>query len=387
MNGSIAIVCGAGIVSGKEIMALELGQGLRDAGAEVHFVTARWGNGEFGRRTEGLGFPTHRLWLGFISATLRFDTIWMTADQLRRWPALVTSYVKLLRHLRPAKVIHTNWHHVLLLWPFLRPERDIYWSHEVFGNKPQYRRLFRALANRICCFVAVSHAAAQSLVELGVTQDKVVVIHNGITDPAAGERPVGKEGQLKIGIAGQVGYWKGHEDLLNAFHTVAERFPDAQLHIFGKGTTDYEALLRKRAVELGINRNLVWRGFIKSPSAIYHDLSVIAIPSRCVESFGLTALEAAFFSIPVVASRLGGLREIVEDGVTGYLFESGDVTSLAHYVIRLLGDDKLRQIMGKNARNRAIKLFSRERFVRNFCESLQIKTPRLRKDVEFNHSN
>src|SRR5947207_9555590 len=148
----VAIVCGAGIVSGKEVMALELGEGLREAGFEIHFITSRWGNGEFRRRSHAAGFSTHIMRLGFISASLSLECLRMTAHQLLFWPTLLRSYKRFLKNVRPAKVIHTNWHHVLLLWPLLRSHRDIYWSHEVFADKPQYRRLFCALANRISCF-------------------------------------------------------------------------------------------------------------------------------------------------------------------------------------------------------------------------------------------
>src|SRR5438045_3645449 len=110
----VAIICGAGIVSGKEIMALELGKGLREAGIEIHFVTSRWGNGDFARRTIATKFPTHRMWLGYISTTLRWSEIRMTLDQLRRWPSFVIAYLRFLREVRPEKVIHTNWHHLLL---------------------------------------------------------------------------------------------------------------------------------------------------------------------------------------------------------------------------------------------------------------------------------
>jgi hypothetical protein len=118
MQQKIAIVCGAGIVSGKEIMAIELAEGLRAAGVEVHFLTSRWGSGDFARRTTTLGFRTHRLWLGFVSATFRFDAIWMTVDQLRHWPALLRGYRHYLHAEQPNKIIHTNWHHVLLVGLF-----------------------------------------------------------------------------------------------------------------------------------------------------------------------------------------------------------------------------------------------------------------------------
>src|SRR5439155_1208303 len=205
----VAIICGAGIVSGKEIMALELAEGLRDKDCAVELITSFWGNGEFRRRSHAAGFPTHIMRLGFISATLNLECLRMTAHQLLFWPSLVRSYRRFLKTVRPAKVIHTNWHHVLLLWPFLRSTRDIYWSHEVIPNKSEYRRLFTGLANRAIDFIAVSSAAGSSLVELGVPDSQVHVIYNGIADPAGASTQVDfTDSDSIIGIVGQVGAWK-----------------------------------------------------------------------------------------------------------------------------------------------------------------------------------
>src|SRR5579862_8665972 len=123
----IAIVCAAGIVSGKEIMALELGEGLRARGCDVSYVTSLWGDGDFSARLQILAVPFHRMRLGFISATLNRACLWMTADQLWRWPKLLADYQGFLRSAKPQHVIHTNWHHLLLLWPLLRPTRDLFW--------------------------------------------------------------------------------------------------------------------------------------------------------------------------------------------------------------------------------------------------------------------
>src|SRR6266404_2032823 len=112
---NIAIVCGAGIVSGKEIMALELISGLREQGYVVDVVTSSWGSGEFRRRCEKSGFRTHVMRLGFISATLNWESLYMTAHQALHWPGLVISYWRFLKRSQPRRIIHTNWHHLLLL--------------------------------------------------------------------------------------------------------------------------------------------------------------------------------------------------------------------------------------------------------------------------------
>src|SRR5207248_2297656 len=120
----------------------------------------------------------HPMRLGYISATPRFNELRMTADQLIHVPALYYSYRRFLRTISPDKVIHTNWQHLLLLLPFLKPGRDLFWVHEVMPNKAQYRKLFAMLSRRLSCFVGASKAVAQSILQLGVVTDQVVVIYN-----------------------------------------------------------------------------------------------------------------------------------------------------------------------------------------------------------------
>jgi glycosyltransferase involved in cell wall biosynthesis len=367
----IGMVCAAGIVSGKEIMALELANGLREAGYEVSFVTSRWGSSDFVRRTEGMGCATYRLWLGFISATLGFDSIWMTLDQLLHWPSLLWRYRAFLRKVKPVKIIHTNWQHALLLWPFLQPGRDIFWLHEVIPNKSQYRRLFRKLIGRIGCIVAVSRAAAQSIINLGIPPEKVRVVYNGIADPSSGSARKPRGVDQIIAIVGQIGLWKGHEDLLKAFRGIVAENPAVQLHVFGKGSFDYESFLRQRSAELGLSDNVVWRGFVDNRSEIYSAISILIVPSRSEDPLPTSAIEASFFGIPVIASRRGGLPEIVEDGVTGFIYEPDDTAALTGHIKSLLADASRSDTMAAEGRDRAITLFSRDRFVRDFEELLK----------------
>ena len=98
-----AIVCGGPPIGGKEIMALELGEGLRSNGHAVEFVTSHWTNGDFQARLQTLGLPSHQVWFGFISATMRLDSVAMTAHQLCRWPHLLAGYYRFLCRFAPNK--------------------------------------------------------------------------------------------------------------------------------------------------------------------------------------------------------------------------------------------------------------------------------------------
>jgi glycosyltransferase involved in cell wall biosynthesis len=375
MSERVAIVCGAGIVSGKEIMALELGQGLRDQGTQVKYVSAWWGNGEFRDRLRQRGFKNHILRLGFISATLTFPAIRMTLHQLIHWPGLLIGYARFLRSFRPDKVVQTNWHHALLLLPLLKPKRDIYWSHEIPGNNPLLRIAFRAIATRIHCLVAVSEASAAALRRLGIAESKIRVVYNGIVDVVYTDSREPKHSGARIGIVGQVGAWKGHDDLLDAFARVVTTYPQAELHIFGKGAADYEEYLRERCIQFDIESMVSWHGFVAEQKEIYSHFDICVVPSRVEDPLPTVAIEAALAGLPVVASRRGGLPEIVEDGVTGLLFDAGDIKQLASCLTRTISNVDSAAVMGNRGRIRAREKFNRQRFIRDFSEILSEPSP------------
>src|SRR5215831_14440491 len=154
----IVIVCGAGYVGGKEMMALELGEGLAHRSVPVSYITSFWHNGDFADRLRRLHLPFRALPIGFFSATLTKECLRMTAEQMWHWPGLLWGYSRILRLQRPAKIIHTNWLHLLLLLPFLSPDRDLFWVHEQIPNLPQYRLVFGWFERRLACFACVSRS-------------------------------------------------------------------------------------------------------------------------------------------------------------------------------------------------------------------------------------
>jgi glycosyltransferase involved in cell wall biosynthesis len=299
----------------------------------------------------------------------------MTGEQVLRWPDLLWEYAGVLRRRQPVKIVHTNWHHLLLLLPFLRPDRDLFWLHECIPDLPQYRRVFGWLERRLGCFVCVSHAVARSLRQIGIQEDHIRVIHNGLKDPAASAglcQP--PDGRFRIGIAGQVGAWKGHEDLLEAFASVHQNHPEAELHIFGTGDAAYIAQLKQRSAELAVADCIRWYDFVSDRNLIYTNLDVCVVPSRSQDPLPTTAIEAGFFRVPIIATRRGGLPEIVEHEANGLLVEAERPAELAGALCRLIEQPSFRQSLATNARQHAIEHFGEERFLREFLTLLNSGT-------------
>lgn len=135
----------------------------------------------------------------------------------------------------------------------------------------------------------------------------------------------------------------------------------AQLAVFydGRLSTNYQEYLDRRARELGVDRSIEFTGALPQSELpnLYRRASVLVNPSFS-ESFGMSLVEAMATRKPVVATRVGGMKEIVEDGRTGFLVEQGDAAGIARAVIRVLSDSSLAAEMGRRGRQRALARFS-----------------------------
>ncbi len=147
---------------------------------------------------------------------------------------------------------------------------------------------------------------------------------------------------------------KGVDLLLHAFHAVVRRCPAARLVVVGDG--ELELYLQRVARHLGLSARVEFAGWRTGPALVelYRGAQAVVVPSL-YEPFGIVALEAMACARPVVASRTGGLEEIIDDGVEGYLVEVGDRMRLAGRLARLLRDEGLRARMGEAARARACR--------------------------------
>jgi glycosyltransferase involved in cell wall biosynthesis len=151
---------------------------------------------------------------------------------------------------------------------------------------------------------------------------------------------------------------KGIDDFLEAAHLVVGRRSDVRFAIVGEGDTrpDYA----RRAIELGLERHVTWTGLVEDPynEGVYAAADVICQVSRWQEAFGCTIAEAMMFERPLVATRVGGIPELVCDSVSGFLAAPGDATAIAEHILALVADAELRRTMGECGRTFAVKHFN-----------------------------
>jgi len=188
------------------------------------------------------------------------------------------------------------------------------------------------------------------------------VIHNSLIMPVLQPKPLPMDAPRLLCV-GRVVVDKGFDLALKAFASVARNFPDSRMIIAGDGPALPD--LRKCAAEMDLQDSVEFTGWVdpdKIPCLI-NKASMVIIPSRWREPFGLIALQAAQMARPVVAADVGGLPEVVAHGQTGLLVENENSEALSEAVSFLLTNPDIAIRMGLSAQLRAKKLFSWDRFV------------------------
>jgi glycosyltransferase involved in cell wall biosynthesis len=220
----------------------------------------------------------------------------------------------------------------------------------------------RCLYNRrVDAVVAISQTIADELIASGVQRKNIRVIHSGI-DPCRFAGVVGGERRISgvpvIGTAAVLEERKGHRTLLHAARMLKEQGHRFKLALAGDGSLKNS--LRAMIEALDLTQEVTLRGFIADVPEFLAGLDLFVMPSL-YEGLGVAALEAMAAGKAVVASRVGGLAEIVFDCETGLLVPPGDVEGLARAVAKLLSDENLRTAFGRRGAERVRQSFTLER--------------------------
>jgi glycosyltransferase involved in cell wall biosynthesis len=165
---------------------------------------------------------------------------------------------------------------------------------------------------------------------------------------------------------------KGILDLLTAARLVTSHNPNVHFVIVGDGPFREE--YARRAIELGLREHVTWTGLVDDPftAGVYDAAEVVCQASRWEEVFGWVIAEAMAYRKPVIATRVGGIPELVMDEDSGFLIERGDVEKLAEKVLSLIQDPTRRQSMGIAGRRIVEAKFDLQRNVAQLLEAYEI---------------
>jgi glycosyltransferase involved in cell wall biosynthesis len=335
-------------IGGAEQHLLALLPALRERGIDARFLSLDAGGDadRFHRALDARGIPFTRIACG--------------ADVS---PQLARDFVRAMRAERP-DLVHTHMVHAdvygsvaahLTRTPFLstRHNDDRY----LLGP---FRYVDRAFMRGVRRIIAISDAVREFHVRAGLPPEKLVTIHYGLDEapqapsevtPATARVPDGAP--LVVSVARLIEQ-KDHATLLRAFARVHAQRPDAHLALLGWGRLEHVIRAEVDELELGDSVHLLGR---VEPRDWLARADLFAHTPRW-EGFGIVLLEAMLSGLPVVATRVSAIPEIVVDGATGDLVTAGDERAVAERVLALLADAGKRRAYGEAGLRRAREQFS-----------------------------
>ena len=233
-----------------------------------------------------------------------------------------------------------------------------------------FRYVDRFFARRARRLIAISDAVRLFLERAGHDPRKLITIRYGLDElpptpssPTPDEAGIPGEAQLALAV-GRLIEQKDHETLLLAFASVLAEHPDARLAILGGGPLEAET--RALAESLGIGDSVSMPG--RTEIRDWLERADVFVHTSRWEGFGIVLLEAMLAGLPIVATAVSAVPEVVEDGATGALVPAGDVDGVARELAALLADPGLRRQLGEAGRERARTEFSVARMAERTIE-------------------
>jgi glycosyltransferase involved in cell wall biosynthesis len=257
------------------------------------------------------------------------------------------------------------------------PRRPILFT-EHGRHQPDYPRPKRMMANRLLLsrrdrVVGVGASVRQALItNEGIPARRVGVLYNGIdvdafsatVDRAAARRELGaRPGEFVLLQVARLDYLKDHATAVRTLARVVAQVPQARLVLVGDGPEQPAVEGQVRALKL--DDKVRFLGLRKDVSRLLHGADAFLLTSVS-EGIPLTVIEAMAAGLPVVATDVGGLREVVDDGATGFLAPAKDDAGLAAHALRLAADADLRRRLGEAGRARAKVHFDEPRMAANY---------------------
>jgi glycosyltransferase involved in cell wall biosynthesis len=239
------------------------------------------------------------------------------------------------------------------------------WGSDVFSfplKSPIHKLMLKYNLKKADKILSTSHVMAQ---ETNIYTDKnIEVTPFGIDmeqfKPMEVETPFNKN-DIVIGTVKTLEEKYGIEYLIRAFKIVSDKYPTLPLKLLIVGGGSLENHLKNLCKELNIEDKTVFTGKVPfSDVPKYHNMLSVSVSVSDSESFGVAIIEASSCGKPVVVSNVGGLPEVVEDGVTGFVVPPRNPQKTAEAIEKLILDEKLRNTLGNNGRNRVKKLYNWE---------------------------
>ncbi|WP_130734802.1 glycosyltransferase family 4 protein [Flavobacterium sp. J27] len=281
-------------------------------------------------------------------------------------------------------LIYSNTLAVLLgaIYAKKRKIKHIWHVHEIIVHPKIiaviFSKLLKTHSNLVICN---SKATRENLINREPKLNKkIIVIYNGLEVPKVLEEKINKESfgfkndDIIITLVGRISRLKGHKWLLNTYKNSFSISENIKLLFVGspvEGQEIYLHEIEKFIYTNQLSNKVTILPFTTNLNPIWSITDIAIMPSTEAESFGLVALEAMLLKKPVIASNLGGLKEIVKDNVTGFLVESNNLKELEIAIEKLVENPQLRNVFGNKGFERAQTKFKLERYINQFEKTFE----------------
>ncbi len=322
---------------------------------------------------------------GDLFGELRDAGIEATALHLRKRQALraLRELVAISRRWRPDVIVVRGYNAETLgriaAW-ICGVRHTVVWVHDmgdVERRGPVRARVEHALMRVTSSFFGVAEAQRRYFVdELGCPDDKIRIIHNGVdlaqfgcrADPSVRDEFGFEDDDFVIAIIAALRPEKDHDTLLHAARKVVDEYPHAKVLIVGDGPM--RPALEATSSELGLTDDIHFAGSRSDVSRLLGAVDVFVLCST-TECFPISLLEAMAAGRPAVCTAVGGIPEMIEEAVTGYLVPASNSERLAAQLMSLLSDVNAAHRMGLAARRRVEADFSLDRSVKEAQRALE----------------
>jgi len=339
------------------------------------------GEGSNIRKIKALGIPCERIGLSFPEIkppilSYAYQLFWLIFILL---PKAFLIWMKIRKH--RVKIVYLN-NEILSHIPAILAAKM--GNCKIICHNHGLRKLTfleRQLAEDIDWFVCVSQASYEAI-RKNIEKKPATVVYNGLDmkDYRLEKIKIDqgfntlKKTRWLIGIFGRIVEWKGHTTFIYAAVKVLKKFPHTVFVIIGDDLSPQKFFLnqlKKEISSLKLDDYFIFTGWREETNSLVYGLDVVVHPSILPEPFGLSVIEAMALEKAVVASRLGAILEIINDGEDGLLFKSQDADDLAQKIIQLISDDELRRILGQRARLKVQNNFTMDRNVKEIQSILE----------------
>lgn len=226
--------------------------------------------------------------------------------------------------------------------------------------------LYKLISWRVDKYIAISKAVKTYFTKYTQSpKHKLKVIYYGLS----GEKKIlRKPNKIKqVALIGRYAPQKGHKYLIQAMPEIIKAIPDVEFLFIGRDEKKMQAQFKRLAIKLKVIDFLKFRTFENDLQNTYSTISILVLPSLW-EGFGLVLLEAMLAKVPIVATKVGPIPEIIENNYSGLLVSPKNSRELAQAIIRLLKDQKLQKLLTQNAYQVAQTKFTLQTMVKKHTE-------------------